>query len=243
MKTMLLQAVLVAVLCGCAAQPVLVPASTASIASGTETTAYAERSGVRVWVDGAAWNSDPWNLAEWMTPVNVSVENKSDRQIRVAYADFTLVGASGFRYPAIPPLPGQRPVSSLTPGGGVVVLAAHHPGLRHLPPPAHFPHHRFLLAPHYYFWWPGALVWGLTFPYDAAYYGRYSWPANLPTDDMLSLAFPEGVVQDDGRVQGFLYFQGVGRRERQVTFELKLVDATENRAFDQIQVPLNVHLD
>lgn len=245
MKTKLLGAmgVLAALgLFGCVTEPVLVPGAGAQIASGSETVAYAARDGVQVWVDGAAWAGTPVNLAELMTPINVTLENHTQQPLRVAYADFALVGASGFRYPAMPPLPGQKAVSSAEPAAGLVVLADFHPRRHALPPPRFHPR-GFYIAPHFHYWWPGALVWNLTFPYDPAYYGRWNWPAPLPSDDMLALALPEGVLQVGGRVQGFVYFQGVASRERRVSFELNLVNASDGQAFGKLEVPLAVRME
>lgn len=65
-------------------------------------------------------------------------------------------------------------------------------------------------------------------------------PTALPTQDMLAEALPEGVHEDGGRVDGFIYFQNV-TREDQVRFELKLVDASNGTELGTpISVPFRV---
>jgi putative addiction module killer protein len=41
-------------------------------------------------------------------------------------------------------------------------------------------------------------------------YGQ--WPRDLPSEEMISEALPEGVIEGGGRVSGFLYFQRVAGR-------------------------------
>jgi hypothetical protein len=57
---------------------------------------------------------------------------------------------------------------------------------------------------------------------------------------MLEQALPEGVVESDGSVSGFLYFPAVGKREEQVTFEMKLVDAKTAETFGTARIPFLV---
>ena len=70
-------------------------------------------------------------------------------------------------------------------GDGFYVAAPYGPYYRGFPP------------------WPG------TFPFAYGYYDNYYpyWPQSLPTTDMLSKTLPEGVVDNGGKVAGFLFFQ------------------------------------
>lgn len=228
---------------GCTLEPVLVPGVGAAIVRGTETVVFVEAQGVRAWVDGAAWRGEPSSLGQVMTPVSVTLQNHSGRPVRVSYDDFSLLGATGFRYPALAPLPGQMATSAREPEPGQLVLA--HSAQR--VPPAHrarrIPSHRFFIAPHYSYWYPSFGLWSHPFPYDPGYYARWSWPAALPSEDMLAHAMPEGVVEHEGRVEGFVYFQPVGRRESSVRFQLRLADASTGQVFGQLDAPLAVRRD
>jgi hypothetical protein len=82
-------------------------------------------------------------------------------------------------------------------------------------------------------------VWSGPFAYEPPDYGGFyaRWPERLPTRDMLSEALPEGVVQDGGRVAGFVYFRRVTARESAVEFELTLADASDGKAFALVAIP------
>jgi hypothetical protein len=101
---------------------------------------------------------------------------------------------------------------------------------------------RFYVAPHYSYFYPGYPYWSAPFPYDPYFYGPYSWPQTLPTSDMISQAIPEGVLQPNGRVDGFVYFQGISNREAAVSFDMQLVDAHANAPFARASVPMRVVL-
>lgn len=222
---------------------VLVPGPNARTVPGESTVAYAESQGVRLWIDGAAWRSDPLDLGNTLTPIKVVLENDSGHSLRLSWRDMTLTGAGGFRYRALAPMPGDedqaKPTSAL-PLGGEVVAAAGHGGvtIRVRPPAPRFHHHRFFVARPYVRLYPGFPVWPRLFFYDPYYYAGYSWRPGLPTDDMLAEALPEGVAETGGNVQGFVYFPRVTGRETLVQFQLQLIDADDGKAFGSITVPL-----
>lgn len=228
--------VVVMALCGCSLGPTLVPDSTASVVTDTPNLATAEAEGVRVWVDGTAWRGEPLDLATRMTPLRVIIENRSTEPLRVAYRDFQLVGGSGFRYAAVAPLEATGAVSERSTSGYRIQPAA----ARHYVHTPRFHHRGFYVAPHYSTWYPGYAVWSTPFAYDPYGYQPYAWQQPLPTDDMIAEAMPEGAVEAGGSVDGFVYFQGVARREDAVRFELQLVDAKTQVARGTIAVPLRI---
>lgn len=84
-------------LCACGPQFAVVPKGglqqiTATAPEGPSLTAFANQ-----------WGGDPYDLADYVTPVAVEVSNPGPSEIRVAYSDFVLTDPSGFRYPAINP--------------------------------------------------------------------------------------------------------------------------------------------
>lgn len=230
------------VLWGCT--PVLVPGVGAVRVPGSEGYAFTEVAGVRLWASGAAWDGQPGSLPEVMTPVAVTVENRSGRKLRLTTKDFALSGSSGMRYAALPPFPAD--LRSDAPRGFQVTLADYHPAAPVKPPPpaARRPPH------HSHFWvarpsvrfhaglplWPFAWLW-----WDAAWHQRWysTWPAALPSEDMLRRALPDGVLDDGGTVAGFLYFQQVGR-EAGVDLEFSLHDADSGEGFGTARVPFAV---
>ncbi len=237
----------------CATTPVLKPEPGDALAPGKQNVVQANVAGVLVLVGGDAWKGDPADLGQLFTPVMVTIENHSGHTVRVSYADFSLTGSSGFKSAAIPPVkakgqigradpssrkfPIQLAVYDLAQGradlsGRVQLVAWAH----------HFDHDRFMVAPHFAPYYPGWETWPYAYPYDPFYYDNlYAyWPEQLPTQDMLSKALPEGAVQDNGKVAGFVYFQGVGKRESSVTFAMNLVDATNGQSLGQVSIPFAV---
>jgi hypothetical protein len=86
----------------CAGPPVIVPdRPTAVVAGGALVSG--ERAGVRVTVDGDAWQADPRDLGEVILPVLVTVTNHSHQPVRVGPEAFGMLGDSGVRYQALPP--------------------------------------------------------------------------------------------------------------------------------------------
>jgi hypothetical protein len=65
----------------------------------------------------------------------------------------------------------------------------------------------------------------------------------LPTRDVLRLSVPEGVLEEGGSVTGFLYFENLSARERQTTFQVRLVDAKTGEAFGSLAIPFQVRED
>ncbi|RKG69542.1 hypothetical protein D7W79_32855 [Corallococcus exercitus] len=57
---------------------------------------------------------------------------------------------------------------------------------------------------------------------------------------MLNNALPEGTLEPGGTQEGFLYFQGVARREDAVTLQVKLVDAQTGEPFGALDIPFQV---
>ncbi|MFZ5441142.1 MAG: hypothetical protein ACOZQL_14125 [Myxococcota bacterium] len=199
---------------------------------GAERFAFVEAEGVRLWASGSSWDGQPANLEEFLTPVLVTIENVSGRQLRLTPADLTLVGSSGMHYAALPPL--KADVRSELGLEGQVVLADYHravpvrpaprPHPGHAPPPKRF----WVVRP----WVPfhvGVPLWPAPWPWWSVHWHttHYAqWPVPLPSDDMIRRALPEGVLDDGGTVSGFVYFPQLGARERTVKLELKLADAT-----------------
>jgi len=241
---------------GCATTPVLKPAPGDTLAAGKPNTVQADVAGVVVLIDGNAWNGDPSNLGELFTPVMVTIQNNSGKSVRVSYPDFNLSSSNGFTSAAIPPMKAKGQISRAdpTPSAVPVQLAVYEPeqtgrgalsGRIQLAAFEHergFHHDRFLVAPHFSSFYPGWEAWPYAYPYDPFYYDSLyaSWPEKLPTQDMLSKALPEGVVQNNGMVSGFVYFKGVGSQETSVTFVMNIADASNGESIGQVKVPFAV---
>ncbi|XXF77726.1 hypothetical protein P2318_32460 [Myxococcaceae bacterium GXIMD 01537] len=228
---------------GCVRETQLRPQPEAQVLPTNKAAAEATENGVRLIADGNSWRGSPSDLESSLTPVRVRLENHSGKPLRVQYSDFILEGASRFRYAAIPPLELNRKAqdeAAVSGTGGSGVEAG-------VPVNASYGWSSGWRVGVGYGWgwgwgWPGWYdpFWGS--PY---YPGPYPYPAcsePLPTRDMLKQALPEGVLENGGAVQGFLFFQGVGGREDAVSLRARLVDARDNEPFGSVSIPFTVTL-
>ena len=217
---------------------VLVPAEGTPRSARDKDYAFTEVGGVRVWASGKEWRYSPEDLTDVLTPIAVTVENRSGFKIRLTTRDFSLVGSSGFRYAALPPLAGQAPRSRARSELGPRTVGYHPATAAYRGAPAP---QRFWVAPHG--GWSGYPVWPYGWPWwDDLYYQRWSssWPRQLPSVDMLQRALPDGVLEEGGRISGFVYFQHL-KSERTADLEFELHDAETGDELGTARVPFDVH--
>jgi hypothetical protein len=232
------------------------PSTEAHVVQGEHrVAAIADDQGVHLLADGNAWKGYPSDLERRLTPIYVRLENGSGRPLRLSYTDFSLVGqTSRFRYTAIPPLSPRTPSVSSSPenekggeqNGGEGVQR----GMGYIEPTSWH-----VGVSGWYGWgwglgWGWGPYWGWGSPFvGAPWYGYgpypyswgYSYEVPLPTEDMLTRALPDGVLEPGGALDGFLYFQGVIRRENAVSLQVQLVDARTNEHFGTLDIPFQVH--
>jgi hypothetical protein len=174
-----------------------------------------EVAGVGVAVIDAAWDGYPASAAGAVTPIQITLRNGSGKPLLVRWRDFTVIGASGQRYPALPPVPPEPPRA------GMQVFA-----------PV-FSAYGFGVSQDFALYFP-------TFPtaYDplpldrAAQRAAYAaWPAGLPTQDIREHALPEGVLEHHGTITGYLYFPDVTSHETRVSFEAHMLAAPRGEPF------------
>ena len=244
MRALGLAAAALFLVAGCIPETRLQPSPEAQLLQGHRDAARAEGSGVVLLADGAAWKGHPGDLEHSLTPVLVRLENHSGHTLRIQYDDFALVGAeSRFRYAAVPPLSLREGVASAEPGTGG---SGHHHthtsvylGLSYSGPGWYGGFYRPYLG--YYGPFVGPYPYGPFYDpfYPYPYYG-YSCHEPLPSADMLQRALPEGTLADGGRVEGFLYFQGVAERESRIVLQARLVDANTGEPLGTLDIPFQV---
>ncbi|HYH98777.1 hypothetical protein [Hyalangium sp.] len=235
----LLGAVLVLAMAGCIPEAQLQPRPDARSLAGEPSAAIAETAGVRLIADGAAWSGHPGNLERRLTPVEVRMENHSGRPLSIRYNLFDLVGESRFHYAALSPMLMEeandsepRCVATYVPRYSWQLGATWGWGPRRG-------------------WrggYPGRPWWQNPYydPFYDPFYGPRSYvrcEEPLPTQDMLARALPEGSLESGGTVDGFLYFQGVADRERQVILQARLVDGNTGEPFGELRIPFQVRRD
>ncbi len=232
MRTRALWVVAVGLIAGCIPEARLQPVPEARSLAGDTSAAVAEAHGVRLIADGAAWQGSPSNLERRLTPVEVRLENQSGRPLSIRYELFDVEGGTRFHYAALSPLDMKEARDDRRSR----LCAVSDPG-REWMSPKEWTRRAWGHAP----WRPDWYN-----PFYEPYYDPFYRPLvrceePLPTRDMLEQALPEGTLENGGTVAGFLYFQGVAERERQVTLQARLVDARTGEALGTLRIPFQVH--
>lgn len=178
------------------------PAESARNVAGQPGRAVANEAGIRLTADAQAWGSDPANLDEMMVPVQVTIQNRTSQPLRLSYDDFALVAPGGKRFKAVSPF-------------------RIHGGERAIATPM-LTFDRFAVAPMYAPFYPGVEVW----PEPITLSEQVTtdewntiWSDRLPTEEMLSLALPEGVLWPGGQISGFCTSRTWAKTSRRWSFE------------------------
>lgn len=203
---------------GCAAN--LKPAPQARTVRNNKPAAFSEVAGVRVAVVPNQWSGSPADLGDLVTIFRVEIENGSDQPLRIRYREFKLVAPGSYMNTAVPPYQVE----------GTVVKPVF------LPQTYVYPR-GFQFAPHYRTGVEDTSRPRHPWDYDD-YTPRYNlWASPLPTEDMLAKGIPEGVLEPEGRVSGFLYFEKLPENLDRITFEADLVSARSRVTFGTVRIP------
>lgn len=214
-----------AALIGCATT--IKPAPQAQKVSGRENAAAATVEGVRMVAQTSEWPG-PVPIQQRLTPIRIRIDNNSGQPLLVRYSDFSLVNTRHQLYAALPLYHIKGSVSQFVAPSLVT------PG---------FAYHRFYVAPQLSRTYPSIPPYNGNFYYDPLYESRYNdyWhDAPLPTATMWQKALPEGVIDSGGSVQGWLYFEKIGKEMHHLIFRADLVNAASGRKFAEIRIPFVV---
>ena len=194
-------------------------------------TAVERVNGVRMTAETGAWDGLARVTTE-VTPIRVTIENGSSAPIRLRYDEFALVNPQGRRYAALPPYGVEGSVED------PVLVDAYDP----VTTPG-FAYSGFSVALYYGSVYPTLTPYAGSFGYDPLYYDRYYTAyrdVELPTQEMVREALPEGVIDPGGRVSGFLYFERVPPSAPRVRFRADLANAQSGETFGEITIPFVV---
>lgn len=225
---------LAALLQSCAAEPpALRPAPGANILVDDGSAATASADGITVIAEPDRWPGRV-DIEEIVTPMQVTIRNESDYNLRIRYSDFALVSGPGMRLAALPPYEVEGTVTAPQLSGQYGIV--HSPAFRA---------YNFRIAPYYRSIYPTLSPYAFSpFYADPFYYSYYyphwrSYRIDLPTPEMLRRVLPEGVLEPNGELQGFLYFENVDNlpADTEVSFHAELTDATSGQRFAMLQIP------
>ena len=180
------------------------------------------------------WNGDS-QVKQYVTPVYVTINNNSGKDLKISYEQFALVSPSGKRFAALPPFGVTGAVSR------PILLEQYSPIL--VPG---FTYRGFLIAPFYSTIYPEIPVCRAEFYFDPLYYNNYYnyWDQvqyDLPTPRMINDALPEGVLKKGGDISGFLYFEKIDDvKSNKVDFKADLINSKTGNNFAVISIPFSL---
>ena len=218
-------ALAIALLTGCGTTTRLEPAPGTTVTPGDDDTALKTAAGVTITVEPGGWAGEPVNLGEIVESFEVTVTNGSTRPLRLRYNEFQLTTSQGFTSAAIPPYQIRGTADPTAAADPVLV--------------PRYRYDRFLIAPGYWGYYPSMPRWTSAWTHDPVYYDRYypTWQVSLPTNDMLALSLPEGVLEPQGSVTGHLFFQKLPADATGAQFRANLIDAGTGQPFGSVTVP------
>ena len=180
------------------------------------------------------WKGNP-EIKQYVTPVYVTITNKSSKPLKISYEQFALLSPHGKRFSALPPFEVRGEVSN------PYLFQNYTPILD-----PDFTYHGFLIAPFYSSIYPEIPVCSSSFYFDPLYYNSYYnyWDQmeyDLPTPKMIDNALPEGVLKKGGEITGFLYFEKINNvKANKVDFKADLIDSKTGNNFAVISIPFSV---
>ncbi len=206
----------------CALRGSLVPLKGDSSLAKVKTSSNGESTSVDVEVKPNAWSGVPSNLTK-VTPLLIKIDNQHSESIRLRYNEFILRAKDGRQFHALPPFDIK--------GSQVDRLNYN------------FPVSGFVIAPYQWRFFPAFPRVRGGFALDGIYYGAYHPAMNrlrLPTSDMIVKALPEGVLEPQGKITGFLYFENVDRDLEEIDFVAQIVSAESKATVGEIRIPFKV---
>jgi hypothetical protein len=193
------------------------PALPDQAVAGQPEAGIATAAGVRLVATAGDWRGWPDDLEEHLTPVEVLIENRSGRSIRIRHDAFGLVDANGFRHPALDPREVRR---TLLPYGPHAYVHFHYGFFGAYPWPGfYFP----WAYPYYPYSW-----WG---PWGVGIWAEPSWGAYAPRPG------PEGALENGGQVSVLLFFPVPALELPGLDLVADLVDQASGAPLATIRIP------
>ena len=213
----------------CATGFKMVPAPEAEKTGALEGAAHVELAGVEILVETEAWYGRP-EILDKITPLRLTIQNNSGKLLLIRYSEFKISGVnSGKIYAALPPYEIRGTIEEPW-------LVLPYP----FPVDPSIDCDKFSVAPYCSRMYPAFPAYRDTFPIDSLYYSHYYTVYSkiaLPTVDMIKRVLPDGVIENDGHVSGFLYFEKVNRDEEQLEFTADLIDAVRGELLGTVKIP------
>ncbi len=207
----------------------LAPVAAIGSSAGQRNTAAAQVADVRAEVTSNVWPGAE-AVTQQLTPLYIRIENHGDIPLLIQFRSFALIGPHQEYFAALPPLAASVDIGEFTGDGHE--FAADDNWL--------FNHHGFFISPFYSGSYPALPVWSHGVLHDNKFRAaphRTASHSPISAAELAARVLPEGVVEPQGSISGFLLFEYVAPDLAQVAFQGELIDATSGDAFGLLQIP------
>ena len=185
-------------LAGCASRR-LVPLPNGGLINPELRSAMKTENGVTVTVQASAWHGTPSDLGRYVTSLYVVIQNDTTSTLALVYEDVMLFDENRTQY------------NALTSETVVKILQAAYQGT-------------YVFSPFFSFY--GSVFIGSGFfsyyPYYYPFYPWWDYPVyyQVPLDDIFNQALMPGLINPNAKLQGFIYFQRIPSKIKNVTLEI-----------------------
>jgi len=185
-------------LAGCASRR-LVPIADGGLINPELRSAMKTNDGVTVRVQASAWHGTPSDLDRYVTSLYVVIQNDTTSTLAFGYEDVMLFDENRTQY------------NALTSETVVKILQAAYQGT-------------YVFSPFFSFY--GSVFIGSGFfsyyPYYYPFYPWWDYPVyyQVPLDDIFNQALMPGLINPNAKLQGFIYFQRIPSKIKNVTLEI-----------------------
>ncbi len=186
-------------LAGCASRR-LVPLPDGGLINPELRSAMKTDNGVTVTVQASAWHGTPSDLGRYVTSLYVVIQNDTTMSLTLGYDDLMLFDENRTQY------------NALTPETVVNILQAAYQGVYVYPPFFSFYGSAFIGSGFFYF----------SPYYFYPFYPWWDYPVyyQVPLDDIFNQALMPGLINPNAKLQGFIYFQKIPSKIKNVTLEI-----------------------
>lgn len=196
--------------------PPLVAVRPDQAVTGEPRAATAQVVSVRMTAQPGEWGGWPYDLTDYVLPVEIFIENNSPRELAVRHEGFTLALPNGFRYEAMAPGEVRRLIRAASAGPG-----------------GYWYYGVYGVYP-----WPGPYMPWRPHLYPYVWWGDPWYGAPPPPPRPSAVSSPDGTLAPSGKVAVLIFFPIPAAQVSECTLQAR-VAAIDGTVFGTIEIPFS----
>ncbi len=186
---------------------------------------------VELTVGSDTWEGD--TVPKYVNPIRITIDSGREDPIVVRYNNFVITNRDGKKYSVMPLYEMDAKLKKLVFDKDYEII-----------PKPFYDYKNYSIFPIYEPAYKTIEITDYDYIIDPYIQEKYmDWAAmdaDLPTQEMRMKALPEGILDIDGIVSGFLFFEKVNPNDKEVTLKFDIVDAKSNKKISTIEIPFFV---